>query len=294
MRLTLRSLRSLLHEAVKKPKVYAPNSMVQATALRKGMIVSAAYNSFNTGVDIVEILGVGDHDKVIWDSVKEALLANNVRTLLAFDDLNIDAHYLWVKEIASGGTGMRVGRGRDDPFANLELTPEAERKSGPWYYPYEGRWARGSGAEKLSFRTLDVNDMKRLELDVDDGKPGNLLVSSFKEQNPSGDVLDFAWFIHANGHASSMPVKMRQAIDQASGYDQQTMKIQSVSDAQEVSHALMGQPEGEKNQWGSFNKDEDKPWSERSQMNYDKGFSGEALHAIAVDIVHAARAFFEK
>jgi len=121
---------------------YKADKKVKGGSLQKGMKVAAAYNHYNQGVDFVEILGVTGTEKkygeggVKFKSVKDAMKSIGVKSLKAMEDwqdnsgLEYGHHfYLYCKDLQTGDEGA-------------------------WYYLYEGRWARGSGAEKLSFVTL--------------------------------------------------------------------------------------------------------------------------------------------
>lgn len=128
---------------IEPPKGYELGKVIQGKRLARGMKVAASYDQTNQGTDFVEILGVTGNDEthseqVKYNSVMEALRANNVRTLAELEQIDRQAdkekgyghhHYLCVKDLKDGDTGC-------------------------WYYLFRGRWARGSGAEKLSFREL--------------------------------------------------------------------------------------------------------------------------------------------
>lgn len=131
------------------PKGYQIGNPVRGNMLSKGMKLAASYNQYNHGTDFVEVVGVTGNDTEYgeggpkFDSVKEALQSHGVRSLKALEELDRQSDkdrgyghhtYLCVKEIKPDGT---------------------EGESGCWYYLFEGRWARGSGAEKLSFRVLE-------------------------------------------------------------------------------------------------------------------------------------------
>lgn len=286
MKITIGELRSILDEATKKDPLL-PGTSLTASSLRKGMKVAASYNAYNHGIDIVEILGVGTEDKIMFDSVKEAMKAMGVKSMRALSDLDerkpaIDDHdvvvplevptRLWVKTLGEGRTGGRQVHEFDINWLSLE---KQQQESGPFYYIYEGRWARGSGAEKLSFTTIPVDIMKkRMEKD-EFRKPDEMLLNTFKEHNLNGDVLDFAWFIYQE-RTFTMPEEIRQTIDDVSGYDQKTQIIDSVDAANEVSRALYSIPNDAKmgHDW-------------LSSINYI-----ERMHAIAADIVSAALAMF--
>jgi len=127
------------------PKGYKFGKNLQGKALKKGMKVAAVYSNFNKGVDFVEIRGVSGTDErygkgaIKYASVKEALHGNGVKTLKALEAKDRESdkakgwghhHYLCTKDLHSGDKGC-------------------------YYYLYGGRWACGSGAEKLTFVELE-------------------------------------------------------------------------------------------------------------------------------------------
>ena len=128
-----------------KTKTFEVKKRIKSTELKKGMLVSASYNDFNQGFDIYEFIGVtddsspyGKNPKKIFNSVVECLKYYNVRSLKELEELqekNEDGYnsYLIVKDISTG-------------------------KQGPWFYLYEGRWCKGSGAEPLTF--AEVQEVK--------------------------------------------------------------------------------------------------------------------------------------
>jgi len=120
---------------------YHAGAKLNGTQLVKGMLVAAAYSSTNQGCDLYEILGVSGTDQkygeggVKYNSVAEALRDNKASNLTQLQAVEDDVEkekgyghgfYLWVRDLDS-------------------------RDQGPWFYLYRGRWARGSGAEPLSF-----------------------------------------------------------------------------------------------------------------------------------------------
>ena len=113
---------------------------VRGNTLKRGMLLAADYNRVNKGTDYIEILGVtGNEEKygeggVKYNSVRECLQANGVRSLKQLEEKDQENeygydHYLVAKDLLDG-------------------------RSGPWYYLYNGRWSRGSGAEPLSFTEI--------------------------------------------------------------------------------------------------------------------------------------------
>lgn len=103
---------------------------VLASRLKVGMTVLATYNSSNQGADLVEIMGViveQNDNKTTRQSVKEALAAIGV-------------------------TSLKSVPGEYD--IRLEVADVEDGDYGDWYYLYEGRFCRGSGAEPLSFTQM--------------------------------------------------------------------------------------------------------------------------------------------
>lgn len=267
---TFGQLKEMLDQALDEAKELIPGAMLTGAQLAKGMVVTATYNTHNSGTEVIEILGVGDDKAVKWDSVREAMKANGVKSLTALDE-KVDDLALWAKMIGRGGSGAKFG-GRSRSY-EVELfdedTPEAERQEGPFYYVYEGRWVRGSGAEKLSFKTLDKQLLKqRMERD-DYRRPDERLMSTFKRSNPSGDVLDFAWWLLDIDGYAEMPRRVREEIDVQTGYGK-AMPIESVDDAMIVSRALH-KPAPREDDW--------------RRQEYD-------IDALGAEIISAAQGFF--
>ena len=105
---------------------------ILGSKLEKGQIVLASYNANNQGAHIYEIKGLTDqeNEKVNFDSVKDVLKKYDVRSLKALEDATNDVH-LVVKDLESGDEGA-------------------------WFYLYNGRWSRGSGAEALTFSLVEL------------------------------------------------------------------------------------------------------------------------------------------
>lgn len=115
------------------PRGYSIGNPVRATELVAGMSVAATYNKYNHGTDFIKVLGFNttNDDKVQYRSVRELFRATGTRSLDELSDRH-EAHMVAQEILEDGRLGDRGG----------------------WYYPFEGRWARGSGAEPLSFRML--------------------------------------------------------------------------------------------------------------------------------------------
>lgn len=124
---------------------------ITGKSLRKGMKVLAYYNDINVGVDVIEILGVTNNDQLYgasgakFDTVKEMLIAHGVNTLKQVEELD------HLKDSQYDGWGYHTYLYTRD-LTHEEGSPYPDE--GAWYYIFEGRWARGSGAEKLSFIEL--------------------------------------------------------------------------------------------------------------------------------------------
>lgn len=103
---------------------------VSGAQIAKGMVVLASYNSHNQGAELYAILGVSDdgaEDTVKYDSVAEAMKAHGVKNL---KDLEEKDCHLVVRDLNDGDEGG-------------------------FFYLYKGAWARGSGAERLSFTLVE-------------------------------------------------------------------------------------------------------------------------------------------
>lgn len=134
------------------PAGYKMGDNVQGKSLKAGMKVLAYYNSTNEGVDVVEILGVTNNDQkygkggVKFQSVKEMMESHNCRTLAQVE--NVD-HFRDENHDDWGYHTYLVVRD-----LNHNMVESNGEDFGPWYYVFENRWCRGSGAEKLSFVEL--------------------------------------------------------------------------------------------------------------------------------------------
>lgn len=134
----------MMTEAV--PAGYKLGKNLRGKDLQKGMKVVAYYNDTNEGVDVVEILGVTNNNAlhgaggVAFSSVKEMLKFHGVKTLEQVDTLDRESD------------SKHDGWGYHTYLYTRDLT--LEQDSGAWYYIFEGRWCRGSGAEALSFVEL--------------------------------------------------------------------------------------------------------------------------------------------
>jgi hypothetical protein len=118
---------------------------VKGGAIAKGMTCIAHYDKYNQGCDLIEILGVTDNDAkygdggVKFNSVKDLMKAKGVSSLNALEKFQDDA---------TDKDGKKLAYGHHFYIVAKDL---ARNESGAWYYLSEGRWARGSGAEPITF-----------------------------------------------------------------------------------------------------------------------------------------------
>jgi hypothetical protein len=119
-------------------RVFSFKRKINALSLKKGMLVVGAYNSYNQGADLYEIIGFtddssayGENPSKIFRSIKELFMFYNVKSLKQLEVLQSTNEY---------------------GYHTYLIVRDVERNvRGPWFYPYEGRWCRGSGAEPLTF-----------------------------------------------------------------------------------------------------------------------------------------------
>ena len=129
--------------------IYAAVESLRGNKLKKGMLVAARYNKYNQGLELYEILGLSDpmsegkgdaaEEKVKFDSVKDALASVDAKS---------------IHEMARNQEKMAKDAGVKNTYgfhSNLVVKDLDDGDSGAWFYPSEGRWCRGSGAEPLSF-----------------------------------------------------------------------------------------------------------------------------------------------
>lgn len=293
---TLKQLREVLDAALDEVKWVNADDLEAGTEvagwqLHKGMKVSAEYNTYNAGTDVIEIAGFGDDKQVMWDSVQQAMKDTKTKTMKALDahvtSLTPGATYghglrLWGRILGHGGTGAKWGRGYRNSRADIVIyTLEDENymaKPISLYYLDMGRWVRGGAAERLRFMTLDVK-LLRQAMDNDEYRtPDNRLLTKFKIVNADGDLLDFAWWLSHmdtyDGH--KMPKIVRHYVDSQTGYGT-AMPIESVHDAETCAVSLKNL-EGE---------------DERNMLMQSSVPGGFKLEDLGIDIVSAAKAWFK-
>ena len=126
----------------RSPSNFRIGKQVRGNMIRRGMKLAASYKSMNQGTDFIEVLGFTNNKEkygesgVQFNSVKDIFRSlrgvSSLKALEAYNDQNEygHSHYMVIKDLQDG-------------------------RSGPWYYLYNGRWSRGSGAEALSFHELN-------------------------------------------------------------------------------------------------------------------------------------------
>lgn len=109
---------------------YKAAGRTTGSQLKKGDIVFAVHDQYNTGAEMYQILGFGKGGDVKYDSVKAAYTGTGVKTMKALEEFNDknskDEVRLIVKDLNDGDEG-------------------------DFFYVHQGRWSYGSGAEPLSF-----------------------------------------------------------------------------------------------------------------------------------------------
>lgn len=144
-------------------KKYKIIKSIQGKSLEAGMKVLAKYNSTNSGVDFVEIIGVTDcnvqygeykNSSDIKKTVKEMMLNYSAKTL---EELHDKQHEYVIRSGIS-----KDSYGWD---SHLVLRDLKTGEMGGWYYIYENKWCRGSGAETLSFVLVEEIVPTKAEFD---------------------------------------------------------------------------------------------------------------------------------
>jgi hypothetical protein len=109
---------------------YRAAGRTTGSQLKKGDIVFAVHDQYNTGAEMYQIMGFGKDSTVKYDSVKAAYAGTGVKTMKALEEFNSknpkDEVRLIVKDLNDGDEG-------------------------DFFYVSQGRWSYGSGAEPLSF-----------------------------------------------------------------------------------------------------------------------------------------------
>ena len=123
-----------------KNGIFIPDKPIKSSQLQAGDYIIGFYNSYNQGADVYQFNGFTGHEKkygegpVKFKNAKELFAAYGVKSYKELEEFQDQyeyghASYMNVKDIDSGDEGS-------------------------WFYLYKGRWARGTGAETLSFYLL--------------------------------------------------------------------------------------------------------------------------------------------
>jgi len=131
----------------REPKVtdFHVGKVVRAPQLKRGMLLGIKYQDRVTFY--VEVLGFTGNDKkygeggIEYNSAKEMLTANNVKTLKELEELDEKNeygyhHYMKARDLVS-------------------------KTDGAWFYIYKGRWSIGSSADKVTFLEAKYNPAKK-------------------------------------------------------------------------------------------------------------------------------------
>jgi hypothetical protein len=112
---------------------FTAHKLSNAASLKKGDVVFASHDKYNTGAELYQVLGFGKGDNAKYDTLKAAYAATGTSTLKALEDWNGDNEKdevrLIVKDLADGD-------------------------SGDFFYISGGRFCYGSGAEPLTFTSV--------------------------------------------------------------------------------------------------------------------------------------------
>jgi hypothetical protein len=116
-------------------------------SMKVGNIYGDSYHATNAGYDVFEFLGYSDIDEkygeggVKFQSINEVYRKYGVRSLQALTDK--------CYEIAKRNYGTDAYG--HDIYMWEKFLEETMPEPGGYYYIFEGRWCRGSGAEPLTF-----------------------------------------------------------------------------------------------------------------------------------------------
>ncbi len=160
---------------------------VKSPALVAGTIMMASYNSYNQGADVLEVLGYSttkDEDTANFASLKDAAKAFGVKTLNALEDA--------VNAANGGGYGGGI---------HMVVKDLEDGKSGGWFYVSQGRFCRGSGAERLSFTKLE-----------------QVTAESVAEDEFDTDIEEATHVVGATGYKNLMTPTLDKEIDPAKFY----------------------------------------------------------------------------
>ena len=140
-------------------------SKIPYKQLVPGTKYADSYNRFNDGMEIMVFNGFSSEGK-IYSSMGEIFAKYGVRSLRALEDMKAD----------------------------VKMNCSDNKHTGNWFYIFEGRWSRGSGAEALTFWSIE-----EVVLPHDD-----LSTHIIGEQKRAVRRIlgDAAYIMHSNGHFS--------------------------------------------------------------------------------------------
>jgi hypothetical protein len=182
--------------------------------LRPGVIFGATYRAFNAGFTIEEFLGYSGRDVKYgeggkkYDTIQEVFKAEGVNSLKALEAKQDEGEY-----------------GFHTYMCTKELSGKLEE--GCYYYISEGRWSRGSGAEALSFWTVEEMAKPEKYEDEEGGafaprkhSPRDLSVSDLKESRRRRQACDKGQFIELTsvqdvdtGVTTDNPIELQEVVD---------------------------------------------------------------------------------
>lgn len=159
---------------------FTAKKTVKADDLAKGMLVLASYSSTNQGAQVYEILGFTDDDKkygeggVKFNSARELYKAKKVTNLKDLEALQNKNEY--------GMHSYMVVRDIED------------KEEGAWFYPFKGKWSRGSGAEALTFTLVEPTKTVKESLKeglwyIVDGDSKKIVSGPYPSQGKGEQVL---------------------------------------------------------------------------------------------------------
>jgi len=131
---------------------------IRVSQMVAGQIYGDSYKKFNSGYDVIIFNGFTDMDDkygnsniVKFKSAKELLTAYGVRSWKALEAKQ--------KELAK----ERYAADDYGHESYMSATDLETKDSGAWYYLFEGRWVRGSGAEPLTFWEVEEVSASNVE-----------------------------------------------------------------------------------------------------------------------------------
>ena len=112
---------------------YEATKVASGGNLKKGDVVFAVHDKYNTGAELYQVLGFGKGSTVKYDSMKDVYAGTGTKNLKALEKFNDE---------------------NDKDEVRLIVKDLADGDEGDFFYTYQGRWSYGSGAEPLSFMAV--------------------------------------------------------------------------------------------------------------------------------------------